>query len=201
MSLLTWKGSVWKFTYVLALDHEIPHVSEMSSKLGHASTNSPFENDRARKLLLPASFHADNLNWGVISAFPLNSSPKLSNRVNSKSGYMFPPPTVNHTRGHKYKKQRCRLQARQKFFSQRVVEKWNNLPESVVLAPSLKLFKARLDEHWRDEPFHYECRGNWGKWHKQLPNEGPATRNELRRKGGICSSTTMTSQQNNVTTA
>jgi len=47
--------------------------------------------------------------------------------------------------GSKLKEVRFRLEIRKKFFPMRVVRPWPRLPREVVAAPSLAVFKARLD--------------------------------------------------------
>ena len=47
--------------------------------------------------------------------------------------------------GFKLKEGRFRMDIRGKFFTKRVVGCWNRLPGEAVDAPSLEVFKARLD--------------------------------------------------------
>ncbi len=62
----------------------------------------------------------------------------------------FDVPAVSYLRGHQFKvrKPRFQLVRRQAAFAVRVVGPWNRLPPSVVEAPSLNVFKERLDSFW-----------------------------------------------------
>ncbi|KFO81759.1 hypothetical protein N303_08918, partial [Cuculus canorus] len=47
--------------------------------------------------------------------------------------------------GYKLEKGRFRLDIKRNFFTMRVVRHWHRLPREAVDAPSLEVFKARLD--------------------------------------------------------
>ena len=53
-------------------------------------------------------------------------------------------------------KKRHRLKVRSNSFSLRVIDSWNALPESVVMAPSLNCFKSRLNLHWKNHPYKFD---------------------------------------------
>ena len=55
-------------------------------------------------------------------------------------------------RGHKFKinKQQVNKTKYLKFFSNRVITKWNNLPSNVIEAKTLNDFKNKLDNHNKD---------------------------------------------------
>ncbi|KAK4815518.1 LOW QUALITY PROTEIN: hypothetical protein QYF61_003210 [Mycteria americana] len=79
--------------------------------------------------------------WGdLIAAFQYLKGLKDGDRHFSRA-------CCNSTRGNGFelKEGRFRLDVRKKFFTVRVVRHWNRLPREAVDAPSLEVFKARLD--------------------------------------------------------
>ena len=71
---------------------------------------------------------------------------------------LFKMSTYQATRGHSQKiyKQRYRLKIRGHFFSNRIVDSWNDLPSEVVNAPFLNSFKSRLNNCWIVTPWATE---------------------------------------------
>lgn len=47
--------------------------------------------------------------------------------------------------------------AQTKSFYYRCVPTWNNLPSTVVTAPTISVFKNRLNEAWNNHPLKYDC--------------------------------------------
>ena len=58
----------------------------------------------------------------------------------------------SRTRGHalKIRMGHARTLSRKKSFTEWVITTWNNLPESVVMAPTINTFKSRLNEVWKN---------------------------------------------------
>ena len=48
---------------------------------------------------------------------------------------------------------RCRYELQKNFFSNRIVNMWNSLPDYVVMSDTINTFKNRLDAHWKHRDF------------------------------------------------
>lgn len=55
-------------------------------------------------------------------------------------------------RGHSEKifKKRCNLELRKNFFSNRIVDIWNNLPQHIIDADTVYNFEVMLHKHWKN---------------------------------------------------
>ena len=125
----------------------IESVLRRASKLLPGLSDLTYEN-RLRHLKIPSMLYRSK-RGDMIETF------KWFNRKYLCEYSPLTSTTRNITRGHNYKlqKQACRLDLRKHFFSLRIVDSWNRLPDEVVCAPTINAFKNRLDKHLTNE--HY----------------------------------------------
>ena len=73
-------------------------------------------------------------------------------------------------RGHTKKlfKKRVGKEVRKNFFSIRIVDMWNDLPQNIIDAPSIKCFEARLDKYWESQNIKYNFKETWHKIFKSI---------------------------------
>ena len=65
------------------------------------------------------------------------------------------PRSSNRGNSMKLYPQRCNSNIRKNSFTIRIVQTWNNLPESIVKAPTLNAFKNRIDRYWCKQELMY----------------------------------------------
>ena len=82
----------------------------------------------------------------------------ISGMYDNNAVVKFNMSHVSNTRGNKYKLQLTHIHynLRKHFFSNRIIEVWNSLPNDVVLAESTNIFKNRLDKFWANQDFKYD---------------------------------------------
>ena len=127
-------------------------VQRRATKLIPEITNLSYPN-RLRAVDLP-TLEYRRMRSDIIQVFRIMNG---TDRYKKENLFKMASSEGNRTRGHKYKitKQRCNTSKRQRFFSNRIVDDWNKLPDIVVEANNVNTFKNRLDKHWNNKECKY----------------------------------------------
>ena len=145
-SHLEYGQSVWS-PYLLKHIDLIEGVQRRATKLIHNLKNLPYS-ERLKRLNLPTLVYR-RARGDMIETYKIMHGvydevccPGLQRVLYSS------------TRGHNFKlyKKFSRRNIRKHFFTLRIVDTWNSLPEDVVNAPSVNSFKNRLDRFWKEQP-------------------------------------------------
>ncbi len=131
----------------------IEAVQRRASKMVPELANLSYE-ERLKELKLPTLVYRRH------RADMLQTYKILHDEYDLDKSIFFKPPTDARTRGHPFKifKERVATSSRSNFFSNRVVELWNELPGDVVTAKDIDSFKEKLDRFWlsKDWLFDFE---------------------------------------------
>ena len=149
-SHLEYANSVW-CPYQKRDITEIEKVQKRATKLIISFKNVSYI-DRLSRLKLPTLKYR-RLRRDMIEVFKITHDlydPDVSLNLAYHSGSI--------TRGNKYKliNHRFHYDLRKYYFSSRIVNIWNSLPNHVVDVNSVNLFKARLDRFWTDQDVKFD---------------------------------------------
>ena len=140
--LLEYGHSVWNPHYKY-LKKTIEDVQRRATRMLSSMKDMSYP-ERLRALDLPSLEHR-RIRGDMIDTF------KYVHGLYKSSRPELPARTCSiDLRGHSLMraKRRCEGKTRAAYFSERVVDTWNLLPEKVVTAPTVNAFKNRLDKHW-----------------------------------------------------
>ena len=144
---LEYGNAIWGPTYMGDLKL-VEGVQRRATKMIPHLYNVPYE-DRLKELNLP-SMEYRRKRGDMIQCFKI-----MNGLVRMDVNDLFTPIPSTNTRGHHQRilRQRSNKALRSKSFSQRTIQSWNNLPIKVIDAPSVDIFKNRLDEAWKENTF------------------------------------------------
>ncbi len=141
---------------VADLNH-LDRIQRLATRLATGIRHLPYEERLQRRWL----------RGDLITAFKI-----FTDRLDVDPNLFFFPHTRRGLRGHPYKvlQGASHRQRRGLAFSVRVVKYWNKLPASVVTAPSVNVFKTRLEKVWAEVFPHIL---QWLNAHRPIPTYTP----------------------------
>ena len=86
--------------------------------------------------------------------------PKLSGKYDTNVVPHLKTTGIQATQGNDLRifKTRFKYDLRKFYFTNRVADAWNSLPNWIVMANSTNTFKHRLDIYWQDQEIIYDFR-------------------------------------------
>ena len=172
---LEYAAVVWS-PYYKKYIKEVENVQRRATRQIPGMSDLPYE-ERLRKLDLPTLVYR-RARGDMIETYKIISEiydTKVSSLLTLHNDQI---QSNRSLRGHTKKlfKFRSKLNIRKNFYSNRIVNLWNNLPQSVVDSPSLNSFKNILDNFRQNHPAKYDYKK------EVLPQTSRNTlRNERRR--------------------
>ena len=145
---LEYGSAVWSVIYkkdAVSIENVQRRATRLLSNIRHLSYT-----ERLRYLGLP-TLQYRRMRADVIQVY------KIVHGIDKVDENLFEIPPVHRTRGNSKRiyKKHSRLNTRKCFFSQRVVNTWNSLPDQLVCARTLNTFKNLLNEHWKTHPIKF----------------------------------------------
>ena len=148
--ILEYANTVWGPIYV-GDQKKIERIQRRATKLLPELSQLPYQ-ERLKKLNLPSLVYRRK-RGEMLMVY------RILTGLTETSPMIFQPSTTGQrTRGHhlKLQKPRAARLVRRHHLGVRAVNDWNGLPQEVVSAPSLNVFKSRLDAHWINRMFDLE---------------------------------------------
>ena len=106
-------------------------------------------NQRLATLNLP-SLEYRHMRGDLIETYKILTNAYDTKTTNSLFTLVDPTNSVTRNNNFKIFKKRVSLKPYQMFFTNRVINLWNGLPDKIVNATSLNSFKNAIDKHFHD---------------------------------------------------
>ena len=151
---LEYANSVW-CPYKKGDIELVEKVQKRATKLVISLKHLPYM-ERLKRLKLPTLKYR-RLRGDMMEVFKL-----VHNYYDSEAAVNLNFNTCSLTRGNMYKLQKsaCHYNLRKHSFCSRVVNIWNSLPNEVVEADTINIFKNRLDKYWSNQEVFYDFNAN-----------------------------------------
>jgi len=129
----------------------LERVQKRATKMVNGISNLAYE-ERLKKLNM-FSLRYRRLRGDLIEVFKF-----VNGLERGYLGEMFEFNRNDAIRGHKFKIKvnHSRTRLRQTFFTNRVVEHWNQLPENIVSSSTLNIFKNSIDNHYKNRGLAFQ---------------------------------------------